>query len=231
MFQNSKYYYFSKYFFLPFGGSLFILSILLIFNFKSCAGEVQEFRAAIIDAEDNFIEGIVEASPPFLKTPYSGTSTVLYYHHTEGEMAEKNKDGSTKKKISIFNQKAAAMPFLLKTKNYYIYFGLFGKDFSLEQDYDFVSPNGSTTQFEKHIYNKDIISIYTEEGNLRFPDSVNKNLFFFRGNKNEWLAFLDIKIKVWMDRITYSIYLLILGITFFFIGIVLRLLLRLNLIK
>lgn len=228
MLQNSKYYYLSRYLFLPTGTLTFFLSIILIYNFKSCANELQDFRTALQDAEENFIEGTVEASPPFLKTPYSGTFTVLHYHHTEEEIPEKNKNLFSKTKIAITNQKASAMPFLLRTKNLYIYFGLFGKDFSIEHDYDFKYKNGSITQYEKHIYNKDTICIFTEEGNLRYPDSVKTNLFFFRGSKNEWLTFLELKTQEWLERIELSIYGLVVGGFLISIGILIRVLIRIG---
>lgn len=226
--QKSSHQYLSRFLFLPLGSGSLLISIILILNFKTCASELEEFKESIQSADENFIEGTVEANPPFLKTPYSNTSTVLYYQQTEGEITEKSRDGSSKKKTTITNLKSASTPFLLKSGNYYIFYGLFGKDFSIEHDYDFKNPQGITIQYEKHIYNKDYISIYTEEGNLRYPDTVKTPFMFFRGSRKDWILYLDSKIDEWNNKIKYSIFFGIFGLVNLSVGFGLRLYIKIH---
>ena len=188
------------------------MGVILLFNFKTCASEIIDFKNSVQFAEENFIEGVIEARGSLLKTAYSGTNTIAYYQEEKGEIEEKSLNGKLKKKNRVISLNSSAIPFLMKSKNNYIYFGLYGKDFLIDHTYDYINNLNSNTQLEKHIYDKDYISIYTEKGDLRYPDSVKTTFIFFRGTRLDWLIEIQKRIDVWNEKIIYSYYLIYFGI-------------------
>ncbi len=218
--KNNIPFLISRYFSFPVGFLSLIMGVILLFNFKNCASEIIDFKNAVQSAEENFIEGVIEARAPLLKTAYSGTNTIAYYQEEKGEIEEKSLNGKIKKKNGVISLNSSAIPFLMKSKNNYIYFGLYGKDFIIDHKYDYINNLNSNTQLEKHIYDKDYICIYTEKGDLRYPDSVKTSFIFFRGTRVDWLNEIQKRLDVWNEKITYSYYLIYFGI-FLIIGSIL----------
>jgi hypothetical protein len=124
--------------------------------------------------------------------------------------------------ISVISLNSSVVPFLMKSKNNYIYFGLYGKDFFIDHGYDYINNLNSKTQLEKHIYDKDYISIYTEKGDLRYPDSVKTSFIFYRGKREDWLSEIQKRIDVWNEKIKLSYYLIYLGIVLILGSIIIR---------
>ena len=220
--KNSIPFLISRYFSFPVGFLSLLLGVVFLFNFKSCASEVIEFKNAVQSAEENFLEGSIEARSTLLKTAYSGTNTIAYYQEEKGEIEEKSTSGKLKKKNAVISLKTSAIPFLMKSKNNYIYFGLYGKEFFIDHGYDYVNNLNSKVQLEKHIYDKDYISIYTEKGDLRYPDSVKTSFIFFRGKREDWLLEIQKRIDVWNEKIYYSYYLIYIGVTLILGSIIIR---------
>ena len=77
-------------------------------------------------------------------------------------------------------------------------------------------------QYEKHIYDKDYISIYTESGNLKNPESISSPYIFFRGSKTEWIKEVDKRLEVWNKRITYSLIGIYAGVVILFLATLFR---------
>ncbi len=224
--KNSTPFLISRYITFPFGFISLILGIVLLFNFKSCASEVYDFKMAVQNAEENFIEGTIESRGTLLKTAFSGTNTIAYYQEEKGELEEKLNNGKVKKKNGVISLNSSAIPFLMKSKNNYIYFGLYGKEFIIDHNYDYVNTLNSRSQSEKHIYDKDYISIYTEKGDLRYPDSIKSTFIFYRGTKEEWLNEIQKRIDVWNEKIQYSYFLIFFGFSFIVISIIVRLFIK-----
>jgi hypothetical protein len=220
--KNSIPFLISRYFSFPFGFLSLLVGVFLLFNFKSCSSEVIDFKNSVQSAEENFMEGTIEARSPLLKTAYSGTNTIAYYQEEKGEIEEKSINGKLKKKNGVISLNSSVVPFLMKSKNNYIYFGLYGKDFFIDHGYDYINNLNSKTQLEKHIYDKDYISIYTEKGDLRYPDSVKTSFIFYRGKREDWLSEIQKRIDVWNEKIKLSYYLIYLGTVLILGSIIIR---------
>ncbi len=197
----------TKFLLFPTGFMFLLIGIVVLFNLKSCSSEIIEYRNSIANADENFIEGFVDARSNLIKTKFSGTNTIAFIQEEDVENSKKKSFFSFKNKNDIKLLNSNIVPFLLKSKNYYIYFGFYGKEFTIDHDYDFIYETDSTIQVEKHIYDKEFISIFTEKGNLKIPDSITTPFVLYRGTREKWLDDLDKKIREYEMKF-FSCYLI-----------------------
>jgi hypothetical protein len=188
-------YILTKFLLFPTGFLLLLLGLTVLFNLKTCSGELIDYRNSIANADENFIEGYVDARSNLIKTKFSGTNTIAYIQEEDIENNKKKSYFSFKNKNEIKSLNSNIIPFLLKSKNNYIYFGFYGKEFTIDHDYDFIYETDNTIQVEKHIYDKEFISIFTERGDLKTPDSISTPFILYRGTKEKWLNDIDKKIN------------------------------------
>lgn len=196
----------------------------MLFNLKSCSGELIEYRNSIANADENLIEGFVDARSNLIKTKFSGTNTIAYIQEEDIENSMRKSYFSIKykNKNEIKSINSNIVPFLLKTKNNYIYFGFYGKEFTIDHDFDFVYETENTIQLEKHIYDKDFISIFTERGDLKFPDSISTPFVLYRGTKEKWLLNLDKKINEYEIKFFICYLLMSFGVIIILSSILIR---------
>ena len=192
--KHTHSYILTKFLLFPTGFLLLLISTAILFNLKSCSGELIDYRNSIANADENILEGFIDARSNLIKTKFSGTNTIAYIQEEDIENSKKKSYFSFKNKNEIKSINSNIVPFLLKTKNNYIYFGFYGKEFTIDHDYDFIYETESTRQVEKHVYDKEFISIFTERGDLKIPDSISTPFVLYRGTKEKWLNDLDKKI-------------------------------------
>jgi hypothetical protein len=202
----------TKYILFPTGFTFLFIGYLVLFNLNSCSKEIIDYRVSIAEAEENFIEGYVDTKENLIKTRYSGTLTVAFLEEEDTQDSSIQFIQIFKIKNKVKSLKSNIVPFLLKSKNNYIYFGFYGKEFSIEHDFDFIYENKISIQSEKHIYNNEYISIFTEKGNLKQPDSISTPFIFFRGSRQNWLLYLDKKILDFEKKISICYVFITLGI-------------------
>ncbi len=201
---------------------MLLISLAVLFNLKSCSGELIEYRDSIANADENLIEGYVDARSNLIKTKFSGTNTIAYIQEEDIENSKKKSYFTLKNKNDIKSINSNIVPFLLKTKNNYIYFGFYGKEFTIDHDYDFIYETENTIQLEKHIYDKDFISIFTERGDLKIPDSISTPFILYRGTKERWLNDLDKKIKEYELKFFICYLLMSFGVIIILSSILIR---------
>ncbi len=220
--KSSNLFILTKYILFPIGFTFFFIGYIFLFNLKSCSGDIKEYRDSIAVADENFIEGYVDARGNLIRTKYSKTLTVAFMEEEDTQDSNKGLFKYSKVKNKIKNLNSNVVPFLLKSKNNYIYYGFYGKEFSIDHDYDFIYENEELIQIEKHIYNFDYISIFTDKGNLKYPDSVTTPFILFRGSKQKWLLNLDEKIKNYESKYIICYGFITLGIVIIISSIIIR---------
>lgn len=208
--KHSYFYILTKFLLFPTGFLLLLIGLAVLFNLKTCSGELIDYRNSIANADENFIEGYIDARSNLIKTKFSGTYTIAYIQEEDIANNKKRSYFSFKNKNEIKSLNSNIVPFLLKSKNNYIYFGFYGKEFSIDHEYDFIYETENTIQVEKHIYDKEFISIFTERGDLKIPDSISTPFILYRGTKEKWLN--DIDKKIYEYEFKFFICYLVMGI-------------------
>ena len=220
--KHKHFFILTKFLLFPTGFLLLLISLAVLFNLKSCSGELIEYRDSIANADENLIEGYVDARANLIKTKFSGTNTIAYIQEEDIENSKKKSYFTLKNKNDIKSINSNIVPFLLKTKNNYIYFGFYGKEFTIDHDYYFIYETENTIQLEKHIYDKDFISIFTERGDLKIPDSISTPFILYRGTKERWLNDLDKKIKEYELKFFICYLLMSFGVIIILSSILIR---------
>lgn len=212
----------TKFLLFPTGFLFLLVGLVVIFNLKTCSNEIIEYRNSIAYADENFIEGYIDARSNLIKTKFSGTNTIAFIQEEDVENSKKKSYFSFKNKNDIKLLNSNIVPFLLKSKNNYIYFGFYGKEFTIDHDYDFIYETENSFQVEKHIYDKEYISIFTEKGNLKLPDSISTPFVLYRGTREKWLHDLDKKISEYEMKFFICYLIMIIGVIIILSSILIR---------